>query len=69
MADPTRYPDTGSGSDYEPATGASRWLRVPRWLKVALITLVALVLLFVALQLTGAGPGGEHRPGPPPGGH
>ena len=68
MADPTRYSETGSGSDYEPSS-ARRWLRAPRWLKVALIIAVVLVLLFVVMQLTGMGPGGEHRPGPPPGGH
>jgi hypothetical protein len=68
MADPTRHPDTGAGSDYESTTGAPRWLRVPRWLKVTLLIVVVLVLLFVILQLTGV-LGDGHSPGPPPGGH
>jgi hypothetical protein len=62
MADPPRKPDTDAGSEYESTAG------IPRWLKVVVIIVIILVLLVVVLMLTGVF-GGEHTPGPPPGGH
>jgi hypothetical protein len=56
MTDPARDPDTGD------RTG------VPRWMWVVGIAAILIVLLVVVLMLTGV-VGGEHIPGPPPGGH
>lgn len=62
MADPPRYPETGKVPERKSTT------RIPRWLKLTGIIVAIVVLLVVILMLTGVF-SGEHRPGPPPGGH
>ena len=55
MADPPRYPDTGSEPDRESTTG------MPRWVKVFGIIVIVVVLLFVVVTMV-AGGGGGHGP-------
>lgn len=54
-------PDSDTGVEPE-RTG------LPRWVWLVGIVLLLVVLLGVILMLTGV-VGGEHTPGPPPGGH
>jgi hypothetical protein len=67
MTEPRRHRETGdddSGSRYdrESSTG------IPHWVKLVGLIAIILVLLIVILMLSGVF-GGEHGPGPPPGGH
>jgi hypothetical protein len=61
MPDSPTYPATGVATDRE-STGRRRWV----WRVGIIVALVVLVV--VILMLTGVF-SGEHRPGPPPGGH
>jgi hypothetical protein len=47
MADPSRYPDAGTGSDRESRSG------LPRWVQIAAIIVAIVVLLVVVLVATG----------------
>jgi hypothetical protein len=65
MPDPTRYPHAGDNAGVGPDHDSTG---IPRWVKVVGIVVAIVVLLVVVMMLTGVF-GGDHRPGPPPGGH
>jgi hypothetical protein len=56
MSDPRPYADTDIPPDQDSTAG------IPRWVKASGIVVLVLAVLFVILQLTGAGPG-DHNPG------
>jgi hypothetical protein len=58
------YPDSNSnnGDDTRVRPNRGSPPKTPRWVKVSGIIVIVLVLLYVALELSGAG-GGQHGPG------
>jgi hypothetical protein len=66
MPDSPPHPGTGHDTSLGPDGGSTARRR--RWIRRLVIIALLVVLLVVVLALTGVF-GGEHRPGPPPGGH